>query len=72
MFQLTHFFGYSAAIVFYYLLNRVLLPKVLGIQEDMPEDVYVEGMPIVAEVSAWRDRTGEEWCQCQEWGRKVL
>ena len=36
----------------------------------MLEDGYVEGMPVVAELSAWRDRTGEERRLHQEWGRK--
>ena len=62
-----HFFGYFAAIVLYYLLNSVIT-NILGIWEDVLEG-NVEGIPVVVEVSAGRDQTGEEWCQRQWEGK---
>lgn len=49
IFQVTWFFGYFSAALLYYVLNKALPPKGLGIQEDIPE--YIDGVETVDEVT---------------------
>ena len=61
VFEITYFLGYGAGAILYFTLNKVLPTKGRGLQVNMPEIGFIEGLtPHGEEVDEGREKNGEK------------